>query len=668
VDSELLQPCTGSREPTPSRERFKGLANPSDAALMGFLILCAVVPYLNTLLNGFIHDDNRQVLGNPYLRDFSHLREIFGSNVWSYVGAQGVTNYYRPMMTFGYLILYQLFGPLGFPYHLANILINAGVVCLLFWVSLKIFGSRPLAFFASLLFALHPIHSEAVAWIAAVTDLELAFFFLLTFGFNLAVARPGGRRSDGAQLGMTVSFVLALFSKEPAATLPVLATVYEHFYRADRHETTWPQKVARYIFLWLLAGAYLLFRARSFGEVVPVLQLPQVSWYEAFLSAFALIEQYLWKMVWPAHLNAFYMFHKSTTPLDPRVIAGVAALALCAWLFVFLWSREKAASFGLLWFFATLAPVLNARWLAINVLTERYLYLPSVGLCWIAAWALLRLWERIAGRSRARSVVAGALGITAALCVVRIMTRNGDWRNDVIFYQRTLADSPEAVGFRVNLGAVYWNTGNAQAAEQEWLETLRHGPNAISLNNLGLVRARQKRWKESVDYYQQAIRLLPKYVDPHLNLGALYMEMGRYPEAELQLRAAVAVGPLNPHARNQLGLLYLRESRVAEAREQFLQSLQGGATAEACEALGKIEADAGERPAAIRYFRQALGIDPYDSRAHFGLAAVYAAHADVPQAIQEYQEGLKTDPHNAEALGALRGLQGQPPHAQAPKK
>src|SRR5208282_4210510 len=105
-----------------------------------------------------------------------------------------------------------------------------------------------------------------------------------------------------------------------------------------------------------------------------------------------LAAQYLWKMIWPVHLVAYYSFHKSVTPFDPRVLLGVVTLGLCALAFVALWKRHHLVSFGLFWFFLNLAPVLNSRWLGPNVFTERYLYLPSVGLCWVAAWAILEVW------------------------------------------------------------------------------------------------------------------------------------------------------------------------------------------------------------------------------------------------------------------------------------
>src|SRR5208337_3080893 len=218
----------------------RGLLRFATHQLLAVLILVATLPYLNSLLNGFVQDDNRQVVSNPYLRSFSHLREIFATNVWSYVGAQGATNYYRPLMTFGYLFCYQFLGPLAYGFHLANVVLNAGVVCLVFLVTERIFRNRTWGFAAAVIFALHPIHSESVDWIAAVTDLQLTLFYLLTFWFFLRLASSArrGLRGGAAELGMVLSFALALLAKEPAATLPFLATFYEHFLRGDRAQTT----------------------------------------------------------------------------------------------------------------------------------------------------------------------------------------------------------------------------------------------------------------------------------------------------------------------------------------------------------------------------------------------------------------------------------------------
>jgi tetratricopeptide (TPR) repeat protein len=675
----------------PITNRQSPSANPQSPWLLTLLLLLAILPYVNTLQNGFVYDDNNEVLTNPYIRSFSHVGDIFSTRILAHLGARGATNYYRPISIFGFLICYKLFGLLPYGFHLANLLLHALIVCVLFGLTQRLFHDQWLAFTASAIFALHPIHTESVAWVSGVTDLDLALFYLATFWFFLAGARPqngaaakiagtGGAgpwpnavrpyvqsaRSEWMQLGMAGSFILALLSKEQAVTLPLIAMVYEHFYRGDRSSTTWRQKMSRYGTLWLLVVIYVLFRVRFFGAFAPVQLTRNVSWYEAILSAFPLAGEYLWKMIWPVHLSAYYAFHKNVTPLDSRVLAGVAVLGLCAVAFGALCKRR--VSFGFIWFFINIAPVLNSRWLGPNVFTERYLYLPSVGLCWVAAWGIQEIWNRYATRPRVWRVAFGTcLGVVAVSAFVRIVTRNRDWRDDETYYRVTLAAVPEAASLRQNLGAVYWNRMQPAAAEREWKKALEDSPESAQLlNNLGLVYAGRKENDEAIAYFQRSMRLRPNYTDAHLNLGRLYEALGKTSEAELQLRAAAALAPLSVGARNELGRFYLTAGRLEEAQAQFEASAASIPNAGALTSLGDIAMRQGRREAAEQAYRQAIGLDEFDARGHFGLAAILEAQGRAAEAVEQYRAGLSVEPHNPEALAALQRLTNST-HAHTPK-
>ena len=638
----------------------------SQVKLPVLLILFAVLPYANTLVNGFAHDDDRQVVANPYIRNFHHLPEILGTTVWSFIGAQGVTNYYRPMMTLGYLLCYQFFGPIAYGFHLVNVLLHAGIVLLVFYLTERMFGSRHWAVVAAGIFALHPVHVESVAWIAAVTDLDLTFFFLLTFWLFLVIARPGGGRSSRIQLAMVGSFVLTILSKEQALTLPVLATIYEHAYRDDHDETTLTQKLARYGALWLVALTYILFRIRFFGALAPVVQMTKLTWPQAVFSGIALVGQYMGKLLWPAHLCAFYVFRRSVSPADLQVIAGLAALLLSLILFVVLWQRARSVSFGLLWMFVTLAPVLNARWMAANVFAERYLYLPSVGFCWVIAAGVCRVRRGFRARGswlRWGSAVAAAL--LGLLAVTRIVTRNRDWHDDLTLFTQTLAAEPAAYQIRNNLGVVRWERGDVKGAERDWRAALEGNPqNAIVLNNLGLVALKQKRYVDAVAYFRRAILLKPNYTDPHLNLGDAYAEMGSGDEAALQFRAAVMLSPLNYRAHNEWGKFLLKAGQDREAEEQYRLSVESTPNSEGYDALGDIYVRSAKRDEAERAFQGALAVDLYDGHAHFNLGNLYASRGRNADAVREYQAGLALDPTNKEAIAALKKLQPEVPHAE----
>jgi tetratricopeptide (TPR) repeat protein len=653
------------------------------------LAVAAALPYLNTLRDGFVSDDGMQILQNPYIRSFHYLARIFTTQATSYI--PGMPNFYRPLMNIGYLVCYQIFGPHPFGFHLVNVTLHLLVVLAVFLFTQRMFHDRDLAFITAALFAIHPIHSEAVAWIAAVPDLELSFFYLLTFWFFLAVARPGGRYSYLAQLGMTGSFVLTIFSKEQAVMLPVLATVYEHFYRPDREETSPVQKFQRYAVLWLLTSVYLLFRVRVLGGLSSGSSHP-LAGYQVILSACALVGQYFGEFLWPIDLRVFCPFRPPLAVVDAAVLGGLLASAVFFALFFFLWRRARPVSFGLVWALLTLALVLNARWMPAAAFEERYLYLPSVGLCWVAGWGCLKLRAWASARSAQwNSVLAAAAGVLVIICWLRIVTRNRVWRDNFTLYTTTLAACPEAYYVRRDLGSLYWENGDAESAEREWREALKTAPRySLASSSLGLVYRKKQDYAQAIALFRRALELDPRNAEAHMFLGVTYMETHSLELAEPEIRAAVSLFPSNYEARNALGKLYLEEGRRAEAEEQFRRSVEiepnlmgysnlgvihwerGDATSaerEWSEALrlapndapllndlGLVSLNQGHYLEAVSYFRQAIQLKPNDPAPHLNLGIAYGKFGQDASADAEFRTVLALNPASSQAhfkLGAL---------------
>jgi tetratricopeptide (TPR) repeat protein len=178
----------------------------------------------------------------------------------------------------------------------------------------------------------------------------------------------------------------------------------------------------------------------------------------------------------------------------------------------------------------------------------------------------------------------------------------------------------------------------------------------LILNNLGLVAARKKRYDEAIEDFERSIRLRPNYADSHMNLGRTYAETGAMERAEMQLRAAVALAPLYVQARNELAKFYFDAGRFVEAEQQFRSSVSSGGTTQAWISLGEIYSRWNRRQDAEHAFRQALALDPFDSRAHFGLAAALEAEGRTRDALNEYVAGLQTDPRNPGALESVERL------------
>jgi tetratricopeptide (TPR) repeat protein len=546
-------------------------------------------------------------------------------------------------------------------FHLVNLVLNLLVVLLLFLVTWRMFNDRRLAFVAASLFAVHPIHSESVAWIAAITDIELALFYLLTFWFFLGLSKVSGRRLILGELSMAVSFALALLAKEPAVTLAVLAPLYEHSCREDRKETSVRTKLSRYGPLWLMLLAYLIVRTHFVGGLVRRSQFPNMGPDTVIFSALALAGQYVWKLFWPAKLCAFYVFHMSTSPSDPRVVGGAVALMVLAFLFVFFWNRVRLVSFGLLFFFLNLAPVLNAPWMAANVFTERYLYLPSVGFCWVLGWAGTTLW-RAATRHRARwrgIVVVSALAI-AALCTLRIIRRNRDWHDDETFYKATLALQPDAYIIHINLAAIYLDRDDFKNAEQELREADKVAPDyPLILNNFGLLNLKLKRYDAALGYLIRSIMKNPNEPLPHLYLAQVYEQTGKADYAEKEYRTAINLSPLSQRAYQGFGEFYFDQGRVLEAERQFQESLRAAKTLSAYWGLGLVYWREGRYAEAEHAFQEAEALVPSSGRTHIMLGLLYTDTKRNREALRELRTGLKSEPTNPQALEALRKLQSQ---------
>lgn len=637
--------------------------NPDTYAVLGLLVL-SFVPYLNTLGNAFVYDDLPQLLENPYVHSFRYLGKIFGSTVWTFQGAQGVTNYYRPLMSFAYAVIYHFSGPIAFGFHLLNIALHAAIVVLLFFLTERLFGDRLMAVASAGLFALHPIHTESVAWIAGLPDLELGLFLLLTFLLYLRLDSPGPERPAPwtSQIALLAMYVLALLSKEQALVLPAILAVYEHFYRGDRNATSLRVKLSRYLPLFATAAAYLTFRIFGFGGFAPSVSRPELGWGGVILSAIALVGSYLWKLIWPLHLSAFYVFHASNSLRDPRVLAGLIGLLICLGLFAWLWRNAHDLSFAFLWMGALLAPVLNARWLPAAVFAERYLYLPSIAFCWLFAWVATTAWraapsEKTSPARLLRQTMPVALGVIAILYGVRTIHRNRDWRDDETVYRRILDEQPDAQFIRTNLGVVYFDRGDMAGAEREWLGSLGPlPPYASTLNDLGLLRENQKRYDEAIAYYKRAIQTRPKYADPYKNLAVTYAEIDRRDDADREFRQAVELAPLNSILRNAYGHFLLDQSRPAEAQEQFTASAQNDPNADALGNLGDLLAHNGEAENARAAYQAAIAINSFDNRSLVGLAALDEKAGRTTEALQEYRASLDTDPNNAWALAGVQRL------------
>jgi len=631
-------------------------AGKTESTNIVLLFLLAVGCYLNTLMNTFVYDDELQILQNPYIKSWRYLPAIFRTTVWSFIGSAGDTNYYRPLMTLTYLVLWKTFGDSPVGYHLFNVLVNALVVTCVYFAGQELFKDRWTALVAATLFAVHPVHTETVNWVAAVPDLEATLFCLLAF--YAYIKGPG---TDWKRRALVVvCFFLALLSKEPALMLAPLLVYYEHFVREGRKETTFAAKVKRYLPVCLASATYLLMRIALLGKLAPVLQHAQITWPQAIFSGFALVTKYAQLLFWPAKLSAFHVFHASHSMSERNVLLGAGIVTTSAVLALLLHRRFPAAAFCVVWTGVTLAPVLNARWMAANVLTERYLYLPSVGFCWLAGWAAKSLSDHLNRKTRTQLALRVAILATGVALVLLgvggTWARNRIWHDDMILYTTTLQTDPDSYVMHMNLAVSYFGV-NFKASESELYRALELKPDSPNvLNVLGCVYLEQGRLQEAETMFQRAIAIKPGWTDPHFNYGRLLKKMGQDDAALAQFQKAVEVGPLNATARLYLAQELAERGRETEAEAEYRQSIQLSPSLTAGRNLADILLRTGKENEAAGMLQHLAKEYPYDSATHLRLARLLEKEGKSQEAAKEYKTTLETDPANAEAIAALKRI------------
>ncbi len=618
--------------------------------LLALLLLLGFSLYANSALNGFVFDDHSQIERNPWVHSFKYTGKLFATSLAAQQGEQATPNYYRPLQNLGFLICYKLFGSSPFGFHLLNIFVNCLVVWLVFLVGSELFSNEWLGLVAAILFALHPIHTEPVAWIDGISDPELAAFWLLSFFLFLRLGAPAAERSAWLQPGMLATFVLALLIKEPAMTFPVLVTAYEHFYREDRHQTRWTIKLQRYAGFWIVLFAYLAMRAASVGRLTPANARTDVSTQQVLFSALALIGQYAKKLLWPSPLIAFYSFQRSEHWREPQVLLGFAVVLVLAAAFVLLWKRSRLYSFALFWMCLPIAPTLNVRWMSASVFAERYLYLPTVAFSWLLAGGLLWMWGRAEahgrplpgrpllgrlfhGRRSLQWAMVAAGAALAVACTYAIVKRNREWRSDFALVEASLAAQPDSAHMHVQYGLFKWAAGDHDAAESEWQLALHYNPESVeALTSLGLARIEEGRYNEAAPFLQQAIALKPRFATPHIYLGRMYAAEGKDDLAEAEFLKALEIHPRNTEALNALGDFYLQRARLAEAAQQFRASVEIYSDLQPWSSLGEIYDRTNQPEKAREAWDQVLTFELLNPHAHRSLGLIYLANRQWEQA------------------------------------
>ena len=552
----------------------------SDAGIAAAILFLTAVVYARVVKFQFVFDDRALIVENPVLRSWRFLPYYFTHHLTSHMFPPMPSSYYRPVLLLWLRINYTLFDLRPAGWHLSTLGLHLTATLTVYLLARQILRDRFTSGVAALFFGLHPVHVECVAWVMGLTEPLVAS---LSIGSFLCYLK-GREGKPGARIGSASSlllYALGMLAKETALMLPLIIFVYESAF-SRRSETVSSKARSASLRAGIrTALPYLILTAPYMAARTMVLKA--LSHPATFLPRRTLLLtdplvlwDYLKLLVWPFGLSAFYDVPYVTAPnlrnfFLPVVGLGVAGSALGWWS-----RRSRDAAFATAWLVFPILPVLN---LAVfpegEIVHDRYLYVPSVGLALLVAIGVGRLRDIPLKPLRQ---IPLRLVLTVALLVafgVASIYQCLYWSDNLTLYSRGVAIAPHNNMTKNNLANEYIERGRASEAIALYEEVLAEKPDYwLSSYNLAYAYYKLGRFPEAERYFRRAIEITPLDPDQFLYLGLTWMKMGRFESAAEPIRHAISIRPDAPGYHFALGVALKSQGDLRGALEAFKHELR----------------------------------------------------------------------------------------------
>lgn len=618
------------------------------AVLGGLLVILVVVVFLPALGGGFIWDDDAYVTNNPMLTATNGLQEI-----WLTAHTQ---SQYFPLVYTTFRFERLLWGLNPFGFHLVNVLLHS-LNAVLVWIVLRRL-LMPGAWLAAAIFALHPVQVETVAWVTELKNIESLFFYLLALlAWMKFVDPPGPPRWRYYGLALA-AFLLALFAKTTACTLPA-AMVLVMWTRGQRLG-------------WLRALQILPFLLVGFGMgLVTVWWESHLGNYDesfglsfTFLQRMLIASRAIWfyadKLVWPVNLTFSYPRWdiNVVNPLQYIPLTGCIAAAVTLWIW-----REKVGRgviAGIVFFVAALSPLLGfviEYTFHYTFVADHYQYNASIGLIAIFAAAAWRWLARTSYWLPFQSALLLTLGmLTWHQC--------GAYRNLETLWRDTIAKNPSSWMAHHNLGIELFEQGQIDEALVQYRAAVALYPDGdLERSDLGLVLMEKGFYAEAIQHFEKALAINPRLFQAQNNLALAYSSLGDYDQSVSHYRKALEIDPNAVGTLMNLGSLLKQQGRLDEAIQCYSQAAERlPSDVEPLRRLAGVQLEKGQSAQAITTCQQALRLAPGDANLLLDLGNAYFAQTNYAAAADSFQKALQTEPSSAGLhynLGLMLGLQGE---------
>ena len=513
-------------------------------------------------------------------------------------------------------------------YHATNIILHILVALCLFWFLTLLYGDWRLSLLTSLLFVVHPLHTEAVSYISGRAD-PLALVCMLS-GFIFYIIHLRDKRLY-SYLIMIVSYTLALLSRENSLIFPVLLLFYHYSFR---------EKVSFKKFL-PVAGItimYIVARLTFLKAVLPEVTVGHHTLLQRIPGFFVAFTNYIRFLLLPTNLHMEYG-NPVFSITHPQALGGMILLSA---LLLYVFKKRNShtiAFFGLGWFIITLIPVSNIY--PLNAyMAEHWLYVPSIGFFLIVANFAVFL---ITKYKHLKNLLI--LLIIGVLCLYTYLTlrQNMYWREPIAFYQRTLEYAPQSVRAYYNLGNEYERVGDYEEAVAAYTKAVELNPHYAQAHyNLANTYRALNKNQEAINSYKNAVLANPQHAKAYYNLANTYKSMKQYEEAITSYQKAIAIKPDYIQAYNNLGSVYIALGKNQEAIDLFTKIIQSDPrNVYAYTNLGNAYFAESKTQQAIEAYRQALDINPQNAKVHNNLAILYYELKEYNLAFRHYQQAIK---------------------------
>ncbi len=585
----------------------------------------ALVCYLQTAGYGLVWDDNIQIKDNDRIRSFANLGQAFKEQFWAFYGKW---HYYRPMQTVSYMIGYAFGGLSPAPYHWLNIVLHILASLAGLWFGWELFQNSRIAFLGALLFAAHPMHTESVAWSGGITDIGCGLFFFIAAASWLR--SQAAKRKSLWLACSSASFLMALLYKEMAATLPVLLIGLDLTRRGGIGLFSWRQRLLRWSPLALVSAIYLWMRMYALGSFAPTAKLMPIGFVDFVLTDVYFVGLYLAKLLLPVSHNAYRVFVPFSQLDATEWGLPIILLAIFVWTAWKVQARDLRLSFLAGWTVFTLLPVLSIGSVGKNVFCERYLYIPSLGLC-----LLLAAMAEYCLKKQAREYVPVAGVVVVVILTVLTIQRNPVWQDDRTLLTATLGISPDVTKRHQELGVFYLRKGDLPSA-------LREFESALKSEEQIFIRSPENRY------------------DALIGISTVHELAGRLDQAWAVASEARVLNPRRGEAYRILGTVRSAQRKDDEAAELLLQSVSLNPSDTTAQInLGSVLLFHKKPAAAEDHFRKALEYDPNSVPARLGLAVTLGQLGRRTEAIDLARKVATANPGNAQAQRLLQELESE---------